>query len=412
MTLPLCSPRSLRRFVALLGTATLFVSAAAHARDHIIALDVATVDGKALEVAPGDRLLIAAGPRRMLRLENLTGSADAPVIIINDGGQVVIHNDDQFADILISHSRHLHLTGTGSADHAYGFHLTGTNPDGSGIIAAGLSSDLEIDHIHIQDTGFAGMLVKTDGAVNTFMDHINIHHNFIHDTGGEGLYIGETKYPGQVFRHLKVWNNVIVNAGWESLQISNAPEDVRVHHNVFLNSGREEVLWQDNNLQFTSSVRAEVDHNLVIGSISNLVIASGGLPKHFHDNYLATDGSTGPVFYLDDSRFPDLPETTFIIENNFIHATPTMQAVVQANGSRSRLQLRRNIWQGARRFLKTHRWVDTYEVVQNTNVPVAPPRFRDPAVGDYRLVADDVYLARGIGLLPDWQPPGRPQAIE
>lgn len=376
------------------------------ARDHLVPPDLAIVDGAALGIAPGDRVLIASGPRRTLRLKNIGGSAESPITVINHGGQVVIHDGNAYAAISIDHCHSVRLTGTGDAGHVYGFHLVGTNEHGSGIVAGGLSSDLEIDHIHIQDTGFAGMLIKTDGAVGTFMDNVNLHHNYIHDTGGEGFYIGETKYPAQIFRHLEVWNNVVTRTGWEALQLANCHEGIRVHHNVFYQAGLGQVLWQDNNLQFATAVNAEVDHNIVIGAVSNLVIVSGGMPKRFHDNYLAADQSTGPVFYFDDSHVPGVPDTVLIVENNLINLTPTRQPVVLFGGRKSRLELKDNVWQGTARFVKTHRDGDLTGVADNTEAELVAPAFIDPEHGDFRLCEGDPYLARGIGLLPDWRPPG------
>ncbi len=380
------------------------------ARDHPIPPEQTVVDGATLDIAPGDRLLILAGPRTILQLKNLTGSPEDPITVINAGGQVVIHNEDQYADISIAHCRYLRLTGTGDPDHAYGFHLTGTNEHGSGIIAAGLSSDLEIDHIHIQDTGFAGMLVKTDGAIGTFMDNVNLHHNFIHDTGGEGFYIGETKYPGQIFRNLEVWNNVVARTGWEALQLANCHENIRVHHNVFYQAGLAQVLWQDNNLQFASAVDAEIDHNIVIGSVSNLVIVSGGMPKRFHDNYFSADQNTGPVFYFGDSAFAPVTDTALIVENNVINLTPTRQPVVLHGGRKSRLELRNNVWFGTPTFVKTHRDADLSSVTGNTSRQIAAPVFIDPSRGDFRLRDGDPYRACEMGVLPDWLPPGSPSS--
>lgn len=382
------------------------------ARDHHISADVAAVDGVVLGVAPGDRILVQAGPRGSLRLKNLVGTAEAPITVINSGGQVVIHDPTAYAGIAADQCRHLHLTGTGDPDHVYGFHITGTNEHGSGVIAAGLSSDIEIDHIHIQDTGFAGMLIKTDGAVGTFMDNVNLHHNYLHDTGGEGFYIGETKYPAQIFRGLQVWNNVVARTGWEALQLANCHEDIRIHHNVFYQAGLEQVLWQDNNLQFAAAVNAEIDHNIVIGAVSNLVIVSGGLPKRFHHNYLEHDNGNGPMFYLDDSRFPEVADTALILEKNFFRLTRTRQSVVQFGGRHTRLELRDNTFTGTSRLIKTHRDADLTGVHDNVERDLGAPAFIDPANGDFRLRDDDPYRALGIGLLPTWQPPGPPQAIE
>jgi hypothetical protein len=175
----------------------------AAAKSFVIPLAQTTVDGAALGAGPGDIVILEAGPRRFLRIEHLVGRPEAYITITNSPGEVVIHNDDHYYDIWIGASRYFRLTGAGESTLRLGIRLDGTNRDGSALMIGGLSSDCEIDHLQIGHAGFAGMAIKTDGAVGTFMDRVNIHDNYVHDTGGEGLYIGETRTPGQIFRQLE-----------------------------------------------------------------------------------------------------------------------------------------------------------------------------------------------------------------
>jgi len=374
----------------------------AAAREHLIPLEQTHIDGVALGVQPGDVILIAAGARPFLKIERVTGSAEAPVIIRNHSGQVVLSNSDRYYNIFVGASRYFRITGTGSADHRYGFHLNGTNEGGSAVMVAGLSSDCELDHLHIERAGFAGIMAKTDNAVGTFMDNVNIHDNYIHDVGGEGLYLGQTKYPGQTLRGLHIWNNVIARTGYEACQIANAPENVRVHNNVFYRTGLKKELWQDRNFQITSQSTAEFTHNIIIGAHSCLVVMSGGQPKVFRQNYFAST-VTEPVVVCGDAAAADYPNDHVLFEGNFFRDVAPVQAILLFTGARTVFQVRDNTWDGDNEeFVRHQPIIDLSKKVLlegNRRAPVPKPRFVDEAHDDFRLIDGDPYKALGLGLL-------------
>ena len=56
-------------------------------------------------------------------------------------------------------------------------------------------------NVEIKNTGFAGIMAKTDPTCSNpktwrtggyILQNLNLHHNYIHDTFGEGMYIGYT----------------------------------------------------------------------------------------------------------------------------------------------------------------------------------------------------------------------------
>ncbi|MDB6095503.1 MAG: cell surface protein [Verrucomicrobia bacterium] len=376
------------------------VPTVASAKSFRIPLRQTIIDGLALGVQAGDTLLLEGGPRRFLRIEHVVGQPQACVTITNSGGEVVIRNDDHYYDIWIGTSRFFRLTGSGDSIPHRGIRLAGTNRDGSALMIGGLSSDCEIDHLEISHAGFAGMAIKTDGAVGTFMDRVRIHDNYVHDTGGEGLYIGETRTPGQIFRGLEIWNNVVARTGYESCQIANAI-DAKVHHNVFYRAGLREDLWQDNNIQLSAATSVTFDHNLVIGAYTNLVIAFGGGAKVFTDNFFSSSAA-GPAFFLGDSNTPLAANTSFVLERNFFRDLVATQPVILFTGEKSVLRPAHNTWEGARRFLKFQPIIDLSAFVQpedNREAAVARPGFVDEAHDDFRLREGDPYRALGFGPL-------------
>ncbi len=394
---PSMLPVAARLLVPLLGL--LLGATAAPVREHLIAVDQTVVDGAALGVQPGDVILVAAGVRPYLKLEHVVGTAANLVIVRNHGGQVVLGRTDRYYGLHVGASRHLRITGTGSAEHRYGFHLTGTNAGGSAVMVGDLSSDCELDHLHIERAGFAGIMAKTDGAVGTFLDNLAIHDNYIHDVGGEGLYLGETKYPGQTLRDIRVWNNVIARTGYEACQIANASGAVRVHHNIFYRAGLRQELWQDRSFQLTAESPCEFTSNIVIGAHSCLVITSGGAPKIFRGNYFAGTVTEAAVVCGDA---PDGAVVTVLFADNFFRDVAAVEPVLLYTGKSTVLQARNNRWDGANRFIRFQPILDLSHQVRleaNRREPVPPPRFVDEARDDFRLETDDPYRALGLGLI-------------
>jgi hypothetical protein len=86
------------------------------------------------------------------------------------------------------------------------------------------TSDFEISYVEITDTGFAGLVVKTDNNQNLpcspadgelcssmteyNMRNVKIHDLYIHDVLSEGMYLGSTQNSAaqHSFENLSVYN--------------------------------------------------------------------------------------------------------------------------------------------------------------------------------------------------------------
>lgn len=209
-------------------------------------------NGTTMNVQPGEVICIQAGNYSLLRFVDFVGTAAQPIIFKNCGGKVTISHNQYYGALDFLGSKYFRVTGTGSSESQYGIFISGTGQNASGLSVAGLSTNCEIDHLEIQNTGFAGMLIKTDPNCdpntwrsNFMMKEVLIHDNYVHNTGGEGLYVGSSFFNGKsitcndqsttVFPHLieglKIYNNTVENTGADGIQYSCAPQS-EVYNNV------------------------------------------------------------------------------------------------------------------------------------------------------------------------------------
>ena len=279
--------------------------------DHTIDLTTTGFDGDAQGVEPGDRICLEAGERAYLRFQHLSGSAEAPIEIINCGGLVRIHNEERaYALVFEDDSHHFHLTGTGDPALTHGIEISAPAVEpypGVGLWLLGRSTDYEIDHVEIHDTGFAGVSAKTDplcdGSADqgTFVQrNVAFHHMHVHDTRGEGFYIGSTQADGQSIRcdggmevhqphfveGVSLTDNVIERTGWDGAQIGMARSGCVVARNVIRGVGLEGVEFQQQGLQIGSFSECEIHRNVLAEGPTNGIFILEAGDTWVHDNVI------------------------------------------------------------------------------------------------------------------------------
>jgi hypothetical protein len=268
-----------------------------------------TVNASDFDYQPGDVFCISAGEYSAFRFTGFVGSKESPLIFKNCGGKVVM-NSPTYTAIQFLGSRYVHLTGTGSDDFEYGIQIVFSKSGTSGVSVANLSSDFELDHLDISNTGFAGIIAKTDPKCddpttwreNFLMENILIHDNFIHETEGEGMYIGGTfGYENSsrecdgidtfahLIHHVRIYNNIVENSGWDGFQISLCEEDVKVYDNVIMNYGTRLEGNQNYGLAVGAGTRAEIYNNKITQSEAYTTPLQRGIS--------VIDALTGSVFY-------------------------------------------------------------------------------------------------------------------
>jgi len=209
-------------------------------------------NGQKMGVQPGDTVGILTGDYAYLILEKFVGAPGRPVVFLNYKGRVAIRGTTRNnGNLSINGCSHFVLSGSGVAATRYGFNVSSTYRDVSAVVVSGKSTNCEIAWVEVSQSGFAGMMIKTDPSAKDpstwlgsfVMSAVTIHDNYVHDTLGEGLYIGNSfwnsgrngLYPHEI-HGLNVHHNVIKRSGAEGIQYSCAP-GARVHHNSVVNTG-------------------------------------------------------------------------------------------------------------------------------------------------------------------------------
>ena len=294
-------------------------------------------------MAPGDTLLLQPGVWHHLSLINLTGSAEKPIVVINDNGLVDI-NSDHYYGISVSNCKFIHITGTGSAQLEYGIKISQIK--GGALGGNKGTTDIEIDHIEIDSVKGVGMMIKTDATCTEFQRHqftqknTYLHHNKISNTGLEGLYIGSSNYPGRniqcngqttlvldpLLENVEVSNNHFDGTGWDAIQVSSA-QNLDIHHNHIYHDSK---LLQPNQMSgiiIGAGSTGTIRNNLIkrgngnginsfaLGNIkiyNNIIIE----PGQWHLNNLGKYG-----IYVND-KLAEKADVFNIISNNMILDAP------------------------------------------------------------------------------------------
>ncbi len=295
---------------------------------------------------PGDTIEVASGIRSYLLFRDFYGTSQNPIIIINGKGVVEI-NTNHYYGISIQHCNFLRLTGSGDNMHFYGIKITHVE-NGAGIGVGYQSSDIEIDHISIENTLIAGIYAKTDpdctfettrGNFTQYNTHI--HDNRISNTGDEGLYIGSTKYFGQNFTcngqdtlllpplldGVRAYNNIIENTGWDGIQVSSASKSCQIYNNIVLHDSQRETYSQMsgiilgggsscdcfNNFIKDGKGNGIENHGLGGNKIFNNIIVDAGRSFQPNDSSKTKQG----IYISDISLLPD--SSIYILHNTIIN---------------------------------------------------------------------------------------------
>ncbi|HET9486344.1 MAG TPA: discoidin domain-containing protein, partial [Chryseosolibacter sp.] len=350
---------------------------------------------------PGQTLCLGAGFYKQIRLIRISGEPGNRVTIKNCGGMVVIGdtvNYGRWYALDIVNSTYIRVTGSGDPAIKYGINLAKSGDTG---LKVG-STDVELDHLEIGNTNFAGIMAKVDYGGNPppnapEMNNINIHDNYIHDTRGEGMYIGETKTPGMHFRHLEVWNNVVTRTGLDFFQVANVVEDVQVHHNVFYQAGTRNVLYQNKGLQIGDNSVGRFYNNIVIGAPSNSMIVLGSGDIEITSNYLA--GAGDPGFFI-DNRSVTVPGTPINIHKNYLMDVNELQPFFKIFNEINPIDISQNILDGNNEVLFLGTGVGP-NLTESSNVKQVIERiqFTDIATDNFSLIPGSPY--QGLGLMED-----------
>jgi hypothetical protein len=330
--------------VRILFLALLFVSNIIQAQHYIDTLTNYIKHGSNIHVSPGDTLYLQAGNRPYIMLENIHGTQDSIVTIINHNGEVEINTNHYFGLITVNCS-HFRITGTGTPGINYGINISKVS-NGGGIGLSALSNQFEIDHIRIANTKLAGIYAKTDPDTtftsirdSFLMENIKIHHNLIENVNDEGMYIGSTKFFGQLipyqggdtllFPHyikgVEIYSNIIKHPGWDGIQLSSAIDNASIHDNIIFDDSHRKSHNQMSGIMLGGGTKADCYNNYIMdGRGSGIVLASIGGQKIYNNIIINAGNQYYPgdpmlmqhgIYVGDISTFQD---SSFNIINNLI----------------------------------------------------------------------------------------------
>jgi hypothetical protein len=265
------------------------------------------VDGKALALKPGAVICLKAGNTyKSITFRNIVGTAEAPIIIKNCGGTVTVDGSGSGCTLKTELSKYFRITG--GEGSTYGIKLYSGK---QGMQLVNLSTNFEIDHIEIANSGFAGIMAKTDPTCNDItnrgffvMRDVSFHHNYIHNTGGEAFYVGHTFYKnglklscGTRYPHtlegVKIYNNIVKYSGWEAIQVGSAPKGVEVYNNRIENYGFANVAYQNNGVQFGEGTHAKFYNNYINKGPGTGLIIIGNGENFAYNNIIVNAGGDG-----------------------------------------------------------------------------------------------------------------------
>lgn len=239
---------------------------------------------------PPGSVVCLKGIYQDLRIDGIMGTLDSPIIFKNYCDSVAqFISTTSNPPFSLTNSKYVHITGTATPSVEYGI-VVDCNGSAGISVSGTIVRDIEIDHVEIKKTNFAGFMVKQDPTCdpntwlnNTTYYNIDLHHNYVHDVIGEGFYIGNsfwqggmnrtcnnqtiTVYPHRIYG-LKIHHNIVKNTGWDGIQYGCSP-DANVYNNLIENTGLLKVSQQTNGVQI-----------------------GGGSGGHFYNNIIRNPGST------------------------------------------------------------------------------------------------------------------------
>jgi parallel beta-helix repeat protein len=302
----------------------------------------------------GDTIKILSTRVLGLKFHNLTGSATAPIVIINSGGKVVIDDTLFWGALTFVDCRYIKISGKGDPTIHFGFSLRAAT---SGLAFVGLSSDCEAEYIEIKNSGFFGIVAKKDFNGTPplpFPQFTNlvIHDNYIHHVG-EGMYIGETKSPGMELRHVRIYNNVVTHCEREAIQIANCVEDIEVYNNFCSTTGLDGIYGQEGSFQIGDNTVGRFYNNIFSNCPGLGIPLFGSGDIEVFNNYIS---NTQGVF-IDERSFTTIPSSISVLGNYFYNSKAP--PVTNLNGV-NELHVKNNIYNTTGIFAKNN----------NTSVPI------------------------------------------
>jgi gliding motility-associated-like protein len=290
-------------------------------------------DGIAKGVKPGDKICFASGTRVAIYLDNINGTAAKPVIISNMcDGKVTIKNASTASyGIEVHRSSFFQITGAANPAEKYGITVDGGN---MGLDIKELSTNFEVNNLKVFNTGYAGIVAKTDPTCNPntwrgnfTMRNTSFHDNDVSTLGGEGFYIGSSHYYTTVSRvcggstiqvqeheqiGVHVYNNTVHDTGRDGIQVGSTTSDCSIHHNTVYNFGVTNEFSQQTGIQINPGTNADCYNNVVNKGTGYGVFLGGRGGSRLYNNVIMNSLQGGIIC----QDYAPVDPTGYIISNN------------------------------------------------------------------------------------------------
>lgn len=290
-------------------------------------------------VQPGDTVFLLGGAKDYMIIRNFTGSFQAPIIIMNKSGKVVINTNHNFG-IDIKNCKFIRLTGSGDPLYYFGISLEQVS-GGAGVSMGYLSSYCEIDHIYIANTNITGIFAKTDPdcAFNSTRDKFTqyntiIHDNYIANTVVEGMYIGSSFYSGKtincngkdttvlpsLLNGVKVYNNIVKYTGWDGIQVGSASTNCQIYNNLVMYDSQSGTNYQMSGILIGGGSRCDCYNNYIYRGKGDGIESLGLGNYKIYNNAIVDAGynyTAGPKYgiYVNDNSAQSGTSFTIMFNN-------------------------------------------------------------------------------------------------
>ncbi|MEN9404738.1 MAG: hypothetical protein RL091_3441 [Verrucomicrobiota bacterium] len=321
------------RIALVAGLVAVGGSALLSAKTHLIEAATRRYDAVAAGVEPGDTVLIAAGVRGPLRIAGLRGDPRNTVVVRPAGALVINGGKDHYA-IAFADCTDFHFTGLVDSANPSAGRLRIESGQNS-VVVTGFSSGIELSHLEVADSGFAGIMIKQDPTDDPrtwrdafVMRRVTVRDCVITHTQGEGLYLGNSFYAtghpageaGKRWAHtiegVRVFRNRTYDTGCEGLQVGSATKDCEIVGNTIEKFGQRPFgPWQDNGLQIGEGTGGLVQDNVIRDGPGNGIVLLGLGDNRIIGNLIEQVGGRGINGY---SRAGAISGDGYHIEGNVI----------------------------------------------------------------------------------------------
>lgn len=205
-------------------------------------------------VMPGSQLVLPAGTRGALRINDCRGEIDKPIRLVSDqttdAATIIARNENTEGGyvLMCKNCKNFVIDGTKSQSEGFGIKVTiagGASPSWfvrlTGLIANVTIRGIEVDGRwpEFATNGIGISLndhsISKESMPSAWFENIVIDHNYVHSVEGEGMYIGPNWFKGGLpLRNITITNNRVETTGWDGINLKSAIQGRNIISNNFL----------------------------------------------------------------------------------------------------------------------------------------------------------------------------------